>query len=791
MSNDRKPFIGQTAKAALITSVAVALMLPGGLASAAASTSNTTVQAAPAKAAQTNAETPDPAEAKVTQEQAVAKLKALFPVLKDATVSNTQLGSGNSYPMNPDQLVWNIQWEFRTGSTSYGFSSEVDAMTGDLISTYLYSPFVGQTDNFYPPKVSRSDALVKAKSFVSQAAPTLKSSDLQLDENIIMNDSALFGPVQYSFYFNILVNGLPSSSDSVRVTVDGSGNVIQFSKSASGLKYPSAKPAVSKEQAEKKFKESFDVALYYTPVYKKNEVDSWVLSWRPQNEGLYPIDAQTGKRVDYEGSDAAAAPVVYEAVPAGKEIFQPVTSGKELTVDEAVKQVKKVATIPANRKLVWQTLSTNYQNSKQKVWSLAWSDTSEAVYAGMPQRTYAEVNATTGEVLQFQIDQYTYMAESSRQDTPAAPAGSKKLSQAEAKQQALSLINRLYDQASSSLKLAEHGGSWSVLPNDKGYRFEFLRYFDGIPVSENTIMLTLDLYGKLQSYTNYGAANISKITKQPAPAVTKAEALQKYLNLYTMKLQYNTTGGYFSTSSGGYTDPKVRLVYAPALVDTTKPYEALNAQTGNWFTIYDYNLSGQRPAAASAVDIKGHAAEQQLTELLKYGVITPDAEGKVSPDQVITVGDWLNYIAKASTPYYTQYSASEENKAVAGVSPDSAYFGAVNYAVSRSWLDRDAVVKPEDSLTREQLAVLLASFLKYSKLAVFLNNDTTVSSFSDSAAITNKGAVALVVRLGLLQGENGKFNPQQQVTKAQAAAVIMKLVELQGKTDTAIGQQYM
>lgn len=784
MSNDRKPFIKQSAKAALITSVAVALMLPGGLAAAADSSSSVTVQAAPASAAQT----PDPAEAKITQEQAVAKLKALFPVLKDATVSNTQLGSGNSYPLNPNQLVWNIQWNYQIGSSGYGFSSEVDAMTGDLISTYLYFPFAGQTDNFYPPKVSRAEALEKAKSFVSQAVPTLKSSDLQLDENVIANDSALFGPVQYSFYFNLLVNGLPSSSDSVRVTVDGSGNVMQFNKSTSGLKYPSAKPAVTQAQAEKTFKDSFDVALYYTPVFKKGEVDSWVLSWRPQNEVLYPIDAQTGKRVDNEGSDASA-PVVYEAVPAGKDIFKPVTSGKELTVDEAVKQVQKVAAIPANRKLIWQTLSTNYQNSKQKVWTLAWGDTAENAFSGIPGRTYAEVNATTGEVLQFQLEQYNYPLETTQQTT-AAPAGSKKLSQAEAKQQALSLINRLYDQASSSLKLAEHGGNWSVLPNDKGFRFEFLRYFDGFPVSESTIMVTLDLYGKLQTYANYGAASFSKITKQPAPVVTKAEALQKYLNLYTLKLQYGTTGGFFSTT-GGYTDLKVRLVYSPALVDTTKPFEALNAQTGNWFSLYDYNLIGQNVAAASAVDIKGHAAEKQLTELLKYGVITPDADGKVNPDQVITVGDWLGYIAKASTPYYTSYSTGLDSQTVAGVSPDSPYYKAVNYSVSRSWLDKDKVVKPEESLTREQLAVLLASFLKYSKLSSFLDNDATVTSFSDSASVTNKGAVALVVRLGLLQGENGKFNPQQHVTKAQAAAVIMKLVELQGKTDTAIGQQYM
>ncbi|MNE62481.1 Endo-1,4-beta-xylanase A precursor [compost metagenome] len=131
----------------------------------------------------------------------------------------------------------------------------------------------------------------------------------------------------------------------------------------------------------------------------------------------------------------------------------------------------------------------------------------------------------------------------------------------------------------------------------------------------------------------------------------------------------------------------------------------------------------------------------------------------------------------------------QDRKTIAGVSADSPYYDAVNFAVSRSWLDKDAVLKPEDKLTREELAVLVSSFLKYSKLAAFLGNDNTVTSFSDSASITNKGAVALVVRLGLLQGENGKFNPQQHLTKAQAASIIMKLVELQGKTDQPIGQQ--
>lgn len=94
----------------------------------------------------------------------------------------------------------------------------------------------------------------------------------------------------------------------------------------------------------------------------------------------------------------------------------------------------------------------------------------------------------------------------------------------------------------------------------------------------------------------------------------------------------------------------------------------------------------------------------------------------------------------------------------------------------------------QSKLTREQLAVHLANFLKYNKLTAYLDKDVTVSQFSDSSAINNKGAVALVVKLGLLKDDNGKFNPQQNVTKALAASVIMKLVELQGKTDQIIGQ---
>ncbi|MHA6534688.1 S-layer homology domain-containing protein [Paenibacillus sp. BAC0078] len=769
----------QITKALLTTTVALALLLPGGL--AAADSSSTSAAAAAVKEAPGQAAvTPDASKAKISQEQAIAKLRELFPVLKDAIVSRVQLGGDNSYPPSTNQMIWNINWGYEVGNTSYGFSSMVDAVSGDLVNTYLSFPLTQETA-YYPPKITRAEALERARPFIAAAAPSLGKDDIQLEDDDALNlaSGALFGTVQYSFSFKILKNGLPTS-DFLSITIDGNGNVIQFNKPSSGLFYPSAKPAVSLESAQKKFTDGLSVGLYYIPVYQDNQVDRWILGWRPEEQDLYPIDAQSGKSIDYDGTEAASLSTRDEAVPQTKERFQPISTGKSLTAAEAAKLVQQVAFIPAERKLTTQMLGDSYPNTKQKVWRLSWEAERKGGMAEIPSRSYAEIDAATGQIYVFQSEQF--MGSTDAKPQPA-PAGGKKLTQAEAKQQAVALINRLYDQASSELKLAGHDEAWSVLPDGKGFRYEFVRYYKGIPISDGAITLVMDTYGRLQNYSALVNAGVETLKDQPTPAISKSDALKSYKDKYTLKLQYNRIGGYSNTL---YVEPKVKLVYNPSPVNDKDQYEVLDAMTGKWVRVFPY--SAQSATVPVVADLKGHPAEKQLTELVKYGVLVPDADGKLKPDQEITVGDWFAFIAKASNPYYSGYSTGTERKAMAGVSTDSKYYAAVSYAVSHGWIGKDAVLQPDNTLSREQLAVLLASFLKYNKFSAFLQNDTAVSSFSDSAAIKDKGAVALVVKLGLLQGDSGKFNPQQKVTKADVATVIMKLVELQDKTDQAIGQ---
>lgn len=160
-------------------------------------------------------------------------------------------------------MIWNIQWQIQEGSMGYGFSSEVDAISGDIISTYISYPRENN-ESYYPPKISQPQALEIAKAFVAKAATSVKSSDLQLNENAGYNyfSNTLFGPVQYSYYFSVMKNGLPSGSDNINIAVDGNGNVIQFSKFSQGLEYPSAQPKITLEQAQKQFAEQFDVGLF-------------------------------------------------------------------------------------------------------------------------------------------------------------------------------------------------------------------------------------------------------------------------------------------------------------------------------------------------------------------------------------------------------------------------------------------------------------------------------------------------------------------------------------------------
>ncbi|MDN4067945.1 S-layer homology domain-containing protein [Paenibacillus vini] len=775
--------------------VAVSVLLPAGLARAETSSGTydylpveTRLKIAAGEIPMPGTTAPDPSQAKITKEQAVGKVKALLPELKDAVAQNITLGVTNVYPPPPNQMVWNIEWTYPSGSMGYGFSSQVDALTGELISIYL-SVAQEANENYYPPKLTRDQALEAAKAFIVKAAPSITLSDLKQEgySSWGLNETSLFGPVQYSFYFSLLKNGIPSP-EYVNVSLNGNGDLISFSKSYDQLNYPEKTAAISQAVAEQTFAKGLDVELSYIPIYKDNKVSKYILAWNPSENATYPIDALTGKRLSYQGEEANAAPTVYAEVPAGKKQFAPRTAKTELTADEAKKLVEQVFTIPKGRTLLYSSLDSDYADPERKLWRLTWGEQPGRLYAGgFSSQTIAEVDALTGQILEFRMEDYAGMGE---EDASSPPAGAVKLSQATVRQKAIELVNALAPNASRDYRLAEQKETNSNNQNKKSYGYHFTRFVQGIPVSNGGISLSFDLYGNLKYYSFGRTPGLDQITGPSTAKVAKEEALKAYRDLYVMKLQYMNTGGHFVDNN--YIEQKTWLAYGAESKNPDRPFQVIDAVSGQWVTTYDNirygdgNLSVTVPA-----DVKGHPAEQDLMTLIQHRVIVPDESGNVKPNQEVTVGEWLGMMAQAVTPYYKDYGGyygMGERKPVSGVPVDSPYYNAVAYAAQYKWIERDAVLKVDSKLTREELAVMLTTIVKYNKLAAFLAEDESLNQFSDKSLISSKGEVALAVKLGLLQGQNGKFNPQGTVTKADAATVIMQLVKLQGKTDQTVAQ---
>jgi|GEM_PF-1780173 len=120
--------------------------------------------------------------------------------------------------------------------------------------------------------------------------------------------------------------------------------------------------------------------------------------------------------------------------------------------------------------------------------------------------------------------------------------------------------------------------------------------------------------------------------------------------------------------------------------------------------------------------------------------------------------------------------------AFADVPAQAWYYGAVGWAAQGGVVQGypDGRFGPLDNITRAQLAVILYRY------TVGLDQDTSlrgdVSIFSDRADIPAWAAEAMswAVGRGLLQGGNGRLEPQALATRAEVAAIIWRFLTVYG-----------
>lgn len=172
-------------------------------------------------------------------------------------------------------------------------------------------------------------------------------------------------------------------------------------------------------------------------------------------------------------------------------------------------------------------------------------------------------------------------------------------------------------------------------------------------------------------------------------------------------------------------------------------------------------------------------AQKAIEVMASKGVVSGRGEGKFDPGANITRAEFATIIVKALGLYDEQAKNDFSD-----VKESDWYCTYIASAVKAGIFSGypDETFKPNDNITRQDMAVVLGGIMKeYKGIEVEKGLEGNVS-FEDSSSISEYAGegIALSVKYNVLAGMPGnKFAPKQSANRAQAAVVIYKLFNIE------------
>lgn len=182
-----------------------------------------------------------------------------------------------------------------------------------------------------------------------------------------------------------------------------------------------------------------------------------------------------------------------------------------------------------------------------------------------------------------------------------------------------------------------------------------------------------------------------------------------------------------------------------------------------------------KPERTELTDISLHWAKNNILKLYNAGVISGYSDARFCPDNSITRAEFSTLIVKAlgisivnvQKPVFQDVS---ENDWYAPYVLALSAQGAVSGYDSGSF-------GPADNITRQDMAVILYNLCAARGLDLQGTADFNDVDLIDSYA---RDKVVRLAAAGVISGFNGYYNPKARLTRAEAATVIVKLLELVG-----------
>ncbi|MNM31119.1 Endo-1,4-beta-xylanase A precursor [compost metagenome] len=173
-------------------------------------------------------------------------------------------------------------------------------------------------------------------------------------------------------------------------------------------------------------------------------------------------------------------------------------------------------------------------------------------------------------------------------------------------------------------------------------------------------------------------------------------------------------------------------------------------------------------------DIASHWAKHDIEVMASRHIVKGVSDTQFAPNTTITRAEFAALLARTLQLETTAGTASFTD-----VAASSWYAGDVAKAAAAGLIKGDGgKFRPNDTITRQEMAVMIE---RAAKLKGAASSESGSIAFSDVTSIQAwaKEAVENVNALGIIKGRpDGSFGPAETATRAEAAAMLLKLMNL-------------
>ena len=171
---------------------------------------------------------------------------------------------------------------------------------------------------------------------------------------------------------------------------------------------------------------------------------------------------------------------------------------------------------------------------------------------------------------------------------------------------------------------------------------------------------------------------------------------------------------------------------------------------------------------------ENHWAYKEAEVMIGRHIIKGMTETSFEPNSDLTVAQFVALIVRS-----TELESGDAEVKIRNLEEDQWYFNAVNIAASHGIIDNSGLFLADVNITREQMALIVSNTLKVLGYEPKLAHSIPLEKYDDVELITPDSlkAIAFVTEVEIFNGKGREFDPIGNATRAEATAVIYRIMK--------------